>query len=339
MSYEDELETLQEEAMAELEGETNDTNADDNQPEESIDDTDNGEEVENDGEDFERDEDEDDQEDGNDIDEEEVEDDEDDNDDTSDSPDSDTEEGSNDFEPVEIKVGNQTITLNSQEELLQFVKQGGTSNDQPKSRKSEVDQITEQGKLSKEDLALLIDAKNGNKAAIAKLAKDSGVDIYDLSDDEAAGYEQQFQAHLATEVDNVASDIMDDVQLHTEFKQVVGGVPQDFAQYIASDAGALKNFAGHVKSGLAQKIIPEAIKQQMLSGGTFLDNYAKIGREMSDEKKPPEESKTKRKENPRAEKLRKRAGNHKGKNKGTKTKITGEDVWNMSSEDFNKKYM
>ncbi len=337
MSYEEELEALQAEAMDELEGETNDTDTDDNQHEESTDTSDNEGEIEDDGEDSERNEDEDDYEDGEELDDQEDEDDEIDDDDTSDNSDSDSSEDSNDFEPVEVTIGGQTITLNSQEELLQFVQKKDTG--KTKSRKSDIDQVVEQGKLSQDDLALLIDAKNGNKAAIAKLAKDSGIDIYDIDDDAAAGYKQQFQAQLATEVDNVASDIMEDTQLHETFKQVVSTVPQDFAGVLSTDANALKHFAGHVKSGLAQKIIPEAMKQQMLQGGTFLENYAKIGREMSESKEAPEKSKTKRKENPRAEKLRKRASNQKGKNKGTKTKVTGDDVWNLSDEDFKKQYM
>ena len=339
MSYEDELEALQEEAMAELEGETNDTDTDDNQREESTGDTDNDGEAEDDGEHTEEDENEDDYEDGEELDEdEEDEDDEDNDDDSSDDSDNDSSENNDDFEPIEVFVNNQSITLNSLDELKKFVKNGSKSK-VVRNRKSENDQIIEQGGLSKSDLALLIDAKNGNKAAISKLAKDSGVDIFDIDDNAAEGYKQEFQAQIATEVDNVASDIMEDTQLHDEFKKVVSGVPQDFAQSIATDAKALRHFADHVKSGLAQKVIPEAIKAQMLQGGTFMENYARIGRAMSEETKDPTKSKTKRKENPRAKKLRERAKNHKGSNKGTKTKVTGDDVWNMSSEDFNKKYM
>ena len=338
MSYEEELEALQAEAMDEFEGETNDTNTDDSQHEESIDASDNKEEIENDGEDSEGNENENDNEDGNELENEDDETYEDNNDDTSDNSDSNSSENNSNFEPVEVTINGQTISLNSQEELLQFVKKGGSSA-KVTSRKSENDQVIEQGKLSQNDLALLIDAKNGNKAAIAKLAKDSGIDIYDIDDDAAAGYKQQFQANIATEVDHVAEDIMQDTQLHESFKQVVSTVPKDFAEVLSTDASALRHFADHVKSGLAQKVIPEAIKQQMLHGGTFLENYAKIGREMSESKEAPEKSKTKRKENPRADNLRKRAANPKSKNKGTRTKVTGDDVWNLSDEDFKKQYM
>jgi len=325
---------MMQDALDEAQGLDNDTDTNEDQQEESIDESDHDGEDEDNREDIGEDEGSNDPEDDELEDDTEPEPDE----DTSSDTDNDSEEDSKDFEPVEVNVNGQTISLNSQEELLQYVKNGGVSKPS-RSRKSESDQIIEQGKLSQGDLALLIDAKNGNKAAIAKLAKDSGIDIYDIDDDAASQYQQDFQANIATEVDEVAQDIMDDPALHTEFKSVVSSVPEDFAAQIATNPEALRNFAGHIKSGLAQKVIPEAIKQQLLGGGTFIENYARIGREMSNEAKSPEKSKTKRKENPRAEALRAKAKNHKGANKGTKTAMSGDDVWEMSDEDFNSKYM
>jgi len=339
MDYEEELESLQAEALAEIEGNDDDTNTDDSEFEESTGSSNDDEETEDGGEDSEGDEGENDTEDNEDIDDEDGEDDSEYDDNEADDTDTNTETNNDDFEAIEVEINGQIISLNSKDEMLAFIKNKGNVGNSTRHRKSQSEQIIEQGELSDSDLALLIDAKKGNKAAIAKLAKQSGVDIYDIDDDAAGTYKQEFQPTFASEVDEVAQDIMEDTQLHTQFQEVVKGIPQDFAQIIATDAKALKNFSRHVKSGLAQKVIPEAIKQQMLYGGSFIDNYSKIGREMSESEQAPEKSKTKRKENPRAKKLRERAKNHKGNNKGTKTKITGEDVWNMSTDDFNKKYM
>ncbi|MCK5665191.1 MAG: hypothetical protein KAI17_16995, partial [Thiotrichaceae bacterium] len=247
-------------------------------------------------------------------------------------------ESETDFKPIEVEINGQAISINSKDEMMAFINKGASSMGNKPQRKSENDQIIEQGQLSKADLSLLIDAKNGNKSALAKLAKDSNIDVFDLEDGAAESYQQEFQAQLMTEVDEVAEGIMGDVTLHEEFKRVVNNVPAGFSAELAGNADALRNFSQHVKSGLAQKVIPEAMKQQMLNGGSFMDNYAKIGREMSNAQKAPEASKTTRKENPRAEKLRKRAANHKGSNKGTKTQVSGDDVWNMSSDDFKKQY-
>lgn len=345
MDYEDELQQMQEDALKELDEETIDTDTDDTgYEEESIDTPDNDGEDGEDGDDFEEDgrENESDiernkREDAESFDEEDENVDEDD-DDTTSGKDSDTEKSDASFEPVEVEINGQQVTLDSQEELLAYVKNKG-SGVSKRQRKSHIDQIAEQGDISKDDLKLFIDAKNGDPAAIARIAQKAKVDLYDLNDEQASEYSPKFQERLMTEVDEVAADIMEDTALHTDFTKVVATVPDSFKATIASNPKALTNFSKHVKSGLAQEVIPMVIKEQALHGGDFMDLYAKIGREVSAAKKDPKENKKVRKVDPRAEKLRKQAKNPKGSNKGTKTKQTGDDIWNMSTEDFAKKYM
>ncbi len=339
MDYEDELEQLQKEAMAEMESD-NDTDQDDNQQEESIDRTDDTEENADDREDFERDEREDDSESDEDIDEEDFDDDQDNDDDEINDTDSNNETNQNDFDPIEVTVNGQNISINTKEEMLAFIKKGASSMGNKPSRKSTNDQIVEQGKLSQDDLKLLIDAKNGDKKAIAKLAKDSNIDIYDLGDDDAVNYKATFNPTLRTEMDDIADDIIADNDWHDSFKKASNAVPPDFLNEIASNPSALRNFSNQVKSGLAQRIIPEAIKASMLNSDSFMNNYAKIGQRIyNEDQADPVEKKNVRKKDPRADKLRERAKNSKGSNKGTKTKITGDDIWDMSDEEFNKKYM
>ena len=334
MDYEDELAQMQEEALAELDGGDNDTNEDENQSEESTGDADYKGQDADDGEDTQGDERENDFEDDEELNDE---DDSDNDDDEADSENSDYQEDSSGFTPVEVQVGNQTITLDSQEELLAFVKKG--SSQPSRSRKSKNDQIVEQGNLSEDDLKLFIDARNGDADAIAKIAKQAKVDVYELSEEQADNYRAKFEPQLMTEVDEVAEDILNDVPLHTQFQEVVKTIPDDFKAEIATNPKALRNFANHIKSGLAQEVIPQAIKAQILEGGSFLENYAKIGRELSKQNTKEHKEKTVRKVNPRAEKLKEKAKNHKGSNKGTRTKQTGDDIWDMSSEDFAKEYM
>ncbi len=338
MSYEDELEQLQNEALAEIEGD-DDANTDDNQQEESTSDTDDFREDEEDRGDIEADEEEDDSESDDeylDDDEEEEEEDEEDTSDTT----TDNSQNNDDFEKVTVEINGQTITLDSDEELRAFVKnnRGNTVTSTPK--KSQNDRTIEQGNLSEADLGLLIDAKNGDPAAIAKLAKMAKVDIYDMDEDLADSYKPNFATQKVSAVDEVAENIMADKQHYENFSTVLKSVPQDFVNSISTNAEALGHFSDQIKSGMAQKVIPIAIKRQLLQGGSFLESYATVGREMTQEQSgKPEDSKTKRKTNPRAEKLKKKASNSRGSNKGTKTTQNGEDIWAMSTEEFNKKYM
>jgi len=325
---EQELEDMMQDALNELEDD-DDTNQDDSEQEESTSSTTDDGEDEEAGQDIDSDEEEDDnedidgelEEDGN-------------NNSTSSDDDGDSNTGS-DFKPIEVEINGNKISIDSEDELQTFVRQFGNQNKTKTQRKTKEQLILEQAGLSEEDLRLLADAKSGDKAAIAKLAKQSNVDIYDLDEDLADEYSPKFDVEMPSEVDQVAEEIMNNQELHTKFQEVVKSVPQDFTAVLVQDASALKNFAEHVESGLAQKIIPQAIKQQMLNGGNFIDHYAKIGREMVAHNQL---EKTVRKKNPRAEELKKRARNNKGTNKGTKTKETAEDVWSMSDKEFEKKF-
>ena len=333
----EELEEMMQDALSEIEELDNDTDTNEDQQAESTDDTIDEEENGDSGEDIAEDEGDIDQE-GDNLDEEEIQDDEEESQEVDETiNEDDQEEPVVDFEPIEVSVNGQTISINNKDEMLAFVKRGANSMNTPRARKSQNDQIIEQGKLSNEDLTLLIDAKNGNKAAIAKLAKDSGVDLYDIED--GGTYEPNFSPQFMSEADEVAEEMLQDTGFVETFQNIVKSVPADFVSEITSNASALRNFGEHVKSGLAQKIIPEALKQQMLHGGNFTDYYAQIGKQMYDaDQKPSVENKSKRVENPRAKKLREQASNKKGSNKGQRTKTNGEDIWNMSDKDFADKY-
>lgn len=336
---EDELEQMMQEALDEAKGLDSDADGNEDQQEEPTDMSDDSREDEDSGENTGEDEEDSSEENDRNIDEDEdTENNEGEHEDSTDDSDTHDDESTSNFEPIEVEVGGQTISIDSKEEMMAFIKKGATSLNPKKVRKSANDQIIEQGKVSQDDLQLFIDAKNGNKAALAKIAKNASIDIYDLNEEDV--YTPEFQPQVMTEIDEIADDIMSNDKLYSDFKNVSSTVPQDFMNEVATNPKALRNFASHIETGLAQKIIPAAMKKQLISGGSFMEHYATIGREMSLQKDAkPEDSKTKRKENPRAEKLRTRAKNHKGSNKGTKTKVTGDDIWNMSDEDFKKQYM
>ncbi len=332
----EELDKMMADAMSEIEELDNDTDQNEDQQEESTDSSTDEAENSDSEQDNAEDERDDDQED-NDLDEEQQEDEDNTQENDEEIDEDNQEESFVEFEPIEVEIAGQKISINNKEEMLAFVKRGANSMNSPRQRKSHNDQIIEQGKLSNDDLTLLIDAKNGNKAAIAKLAKDSGVDLYDIED--GSTYEPTFNPQYMSEADEVAEDIMQDGTLIDDFRATIKNVPAEFTVAISQDPKALRLFADQVKSGMAQKVIPEAIKAQMLNGGEFIEHYGRIGRELTNAKeKPTPGSKTKRVTNPRAEKLKKMASNKKGSNKGTRNVANGEDIWGMSDKDFAKEF-
>lgn len=182
------------------------------------------------------------------------------------------------FEPIEVELYGQNVTLNSEEELKSFIKKGAEAlNKEPETHKEEK-QIIQQGNLTQDDLNLLIDAKNGKPEAIAKIIEIAGTDIETVNEVNPEDYKQEFQAKFETDVDEVANDIIANPELHKKYMETATKVPQSFIDTVQGDANHLRAFSEHIKSGLADKIIPEAIKAQALNGGDFLTHYATIGR-------------------------------------------------------------
>ncbi len=237
-----------------------------------------------------------------------------------------------DFEPIEVEVAGHKVTITSKEEMLAYIRKGASSFEAKPETLQEEKLVIEQGKLSADDLKLLVDARNGSKEALAKIAKNANIDLLDVDNEMADSYTQQQEYFRQSEVDIVADEILKDEVHATDFRNIAKTLPQSFMDEITSNAKDLKAFSGHIKSGIAQKVIPMAINSQIVNGGTFLENYNRVGQAMNQQTKQPEQ---KREIGQREADLRKRASSGTGHNHQS-DKFSGKDVWDMSDEEFDK---
>lgn len=240
-----------------------------------------------------------------------------------------------DFKPVEFEIAGQKIVLNSEEELRAMLSKGAESLSKQDDSLSLEKAIIEQGKITADDLKLLIDAKNGDPKAIAKLAANSKIDILEVEADDADKYIPKFQPTIISDTEKVAREIASDKEHAEVFTKIASGLPMDFKQAIMSNANDLKTFSQHIKSGLAQQIIPEAMKLTFTEGLSFSDAYVKVGSELAN--KQPEQKKVERTLTDREKELRKKASEQ-GNNQadGSKKKLTVDDIANMPLEEFEK---
>jgi len=248
-----------------------------------------------------------------------------------------------DFEPMTVQVNGYDVEIKSQEELMAFVQKGAESyKKEPESHQDEK-AIIEQANLGTEELTLLKDALDGDMNAIAKIAEKAGIDPFDVEKKMSEAYEPKFEATKPSEIDKAANEILADKELTESYQGIVKTVPEDFKSKIHGDATLLRNFGRHIKTGLAQKIIPEAIKRQIANPGEdFFESYSKVGMEMT--AKTDTKTKTKEKEKPervisdREKAMRDKLSDQKEEN------ISGEDdnsakaIWKLTDEEFDEKY-
>jgi hypothetical protein len=127
---------------------------------------------------------------------------------------------------------------------------------------------------------MLADIKSGNKTAINGLAEKYKVDLYDLDND--AVYKPEAQVNVPTEADYVAQEIMRDERLSAQFKDIVQYVPDSFKEALATDARVLRAFSDDVRSGVAQKILPEAMKTIAMNPNIdFIQAYMNADKNLS----------------------------------------------------------
>lgn len=248
------------------------------------------------------------------------------------------EEVEPEFTPIEIEVGGHKVKITSQEDLMAYVTKGAESFSKKEDKFTNEKTILEQGNLTSDDLKLLIDAKNGSKEAIAKLAELGKVDVFDLDSEMASQYKGQFEPYIESDVDKVANEILADVEHATTFRNISNNLPRDFMNAVSSNAEALKNFSGHIKSGLAQEVIPMAITAQMRYGGSFMDHYVDIGQKISASKTAQAEVKPARSMSAEEISMRQRASAKTGSHVETKKDNSAEDIWNLSDAEFAEKY-
>lgn len=248
------------------------------------------------------------------------------------------EEVKPEFTPIEIEVGGHKVKITSQEDLMAYVTKGAESFGKKEDKFVNEKTILEQGNLTSDDLKLLIDAKNGSKEAIAKLAELGKVDVFDLDAEMASQYKGQFEPYIESDVDKVANEILADVEHATTFRNISNNLPRDFMNAVSSNAEALKNFSGHIKSGLAQEVIPMAITAQMRFGGSFMDHYVDIGQKVSANKTAQAVAKPVRSMSTEEVAMRQRASAKSGSHVEPKKDNSAEDIWNLSDAEFAEKY-
>jgi hypothetical protein len=235
------------------------------------------------------------------------------------------------FEPLHVSINGLDVTLNSMSEVQSYLNK---VNSMPKKAPSEAEQILTQSGLSIEDISLLVDAKRGDAAAIKALASASNISLLDVED--AGEYQRKFAPQFMTDVDVVANEILSDSKWASDFKHVSSQIPDSMVSAIGSDAESLRHFGLHVKEGIAQKILPEAMKIHALTGKDPMEAYLEVGNKMFSQPQPaPKPAKPTAKPSSRRQDRLARMAAGQGNNRSTgQGGYSEDDIWNMSEEEI-----
>ena len=193
-----------------------------------------------------------------------------------------------DFVPVPLKSKNLTIEAKSMDELIQLAQQGlnYTQKTQELAKHRPIVDYVSKHNITQEDLHLLADLKSGNADALKSIAKQNGVDMLSLDADVDYKPSEANRMSIPSEVDLVAESIMQDTDTATKIQSLNQHIPDDFRAKLATDANMLRLYANDVKSGMAERILPEAVKLKAINpNADFLEIYSHVGMKIAESMK------------------------------------------------------
>ena len=190
--------------------------------------------------------------------------------------------------PMEIAANGMKVkaTMN---ELVEGFKKGMNYTQKMQalsSHRKELGILQDNG-LSSEDLNLLIEAKSGNKDAIAKLLADAKVDPLEIEEGSKDYTPKEYGKETPDfEMEQVKDTILADKEYSPLVEEAISSMPDDMYDMVSSTPSNLDALYKDVKAGVYQEVMPEVIKIQSLYGKTkpTMNLYVEVAAKMAEQR-------------------------------------------------------
>lgn len=141
--------------------------------------------------------------------------------------------------------------------------------------------------LSEEKLGYLIDLHKGDKGAIQKLVKDSGIDPLDMDVESDNGYKPE--SYTVDDREMELDDVLERIQDTSSYSDTINLVSNKWdaasKQHVANNPTALETINSHMASGVYERVNAEVDKQRTfgrLDGLSDIEAYHQVGHAMSE---------------------------------------------------------
>jgi len=175
-----------------------------------------------------------------------------------------------------IKDGDIELTITDEAKLRQLAQMGlnygGKTTELAKHRS--FIKYAEEHNISMEDVQMLNDIKSGNKDAYSALAKNAGINVYDITEEHSYVPEP---INIAQEpdpmVDAIASEILSNEEHTKQFQTWLPKMPDSVQQQVTSDANALRAVQADIQSGIFNDAMERAYYDVRVNGAEFNSAY------------------------------------------------------------------
>ena len=206
----------------------------------------------------------------------------------------DTEQASDETPMIELpalKASGKEIPIQSLEELYTLASAGFdyTKKTQKLAKHKKAVSMMEENGISERDLSLFIEAKQGNKDALAALVKEAGLDPLDI--EEPAG-EYVPGAYIPDDKQLMLKEIEEEISMDPEYDitvKVVNEMMDPISQEkMAQDPIMIKLLHEDIKNGVYDNVAVQAEKLKVIDGGkqADIDYYIQAARMMFPPQQP-----------------------------------------------------
>ena len=264
------------------------------------------------------------------------------------------EEDKDEDAPAEVKgyrnlvVDGEEVPIHDIEELYTMASAGGrvTQKFQELAEHRRTISAMQEAGLTADDINLLIEAQKGNKDAIASIVKKSGVDPMDIDEEDGEGYVAPQYGKSDTE--QAILDIQTEISRDPEYDRTANIIDEvwdsESRNQIIEDPNIIRGLHNDVKSGLYDRVAPEAKKLSIADGmrRPQIEYYLQAGQLISQSEAlntvaPPGQVEA----NAERAAKRKSAGSNKGKRVAKKAeldfnKMSDDDAWALREQIMNR---
>jgi hypothetical protein len=245
-----------------------------------------------------------------------------------------------------LRANGRDITLNSIEELRQLASMGANYNKKMQDIKPKMKilrTLEAQNLLDEDSINHLIALKKGDKNAIAKLLKDSGID---LSYDDLPQATDDYTPDDFTISDSelALDDVLEELKSSEHYSatmDILGNKWDEASRSIvAGNPASVRTVHEHVANGMYSKIWGEVERQRMLgslNSQSDVEAYDIVGKAMQEQgafNTEPQESTAKKQKRVKARKGAASSPNRKNGKKPIKKQLSNEAIMSMTDEEI-----
>lgn len=181
-----------------------------------------------------------------------------------------------------FRANGREVQISNVDDAIRLMQQGANYSkkmEELKPKRALIKTLEQHGLTDKEQLGYLVDLANKDPKAIAKLVKESGIDLYEFDVEQANEYSPNLQIQEPTAFEDIVSEITANNPDAVDVLNVIGQWDDETKDFLYNKPDGLRIFAEHKANGFFDKVVGIIENERMfgrMTDKTYLEAYADI---------------------------------------------------------------